>query len=296
MDMSEADKKPKNDRDNTTQSEGKLWGDALKPLTPDVTVSLSEQELLASGDQPTTPVISPAASPRISATQQKQSGAISTSDNNLAAGDNPVSATASLTTEPGKDDEQPVTVSVSADPVLPTPISVNMSVSVTGDMPQTVPPHGDVEAQEAKSQGGLNTDQFFPDIEASESQERTGSASNTDSFTRDDTFRSDAVPLDKTRSDNTLGGASAEGPSTSGWTTDSEDGVSNKLVSFLGSLIISAEREARHYHNNYCELNKQMDKQPLTHPHTNTLTCACSQMRMHDASTMHAHTCTRAHL
>ena len=235
MDVSEADKKPKNDRENTTQSEGKLWGDVLKPLTPDVTVSLSDQELLASGDQPETPVFSPSASPCMSATQQKQSGAISTSDNNLASGDNPVSATASLTTDPGKGAEQPVTVSVSADPILPTSISVNMSISVTGDMPQTVPPHSDVEAQQANSQGGLNTDKFFPDIEASESQERTGSASNTGSFTRDDTLRSDAEPLDKTRSDNTLGGASAEGPSTSGWTTDSEDGVSNKLVYFLWS-------------------------------------------------------------
>ena len=219
---------PADDPENTPQSEGKLWGDALKPLTPDVTVSISEQELLASGDQPTTPVISPAAYPRVSAMQQKHLGVVTTSDHNLAAGDNPVSAPASLTVQPGNGDEQPVTVSVSADPILSASISVNMSVSVTGDMPQTMPQHGDVDVNEPNSQGGLNTDRFNPDIEASASQERTGSASNTDSFTRSDTLRRETVPLDKTRSDNTLGGASAEGPSTSGWTTDSEDSVSNK--------------------------------------------------------------------
>jgi len=252
---------------------------------------------MASGDQPDSPVISPAASLHASAEDQRQLSAVSSGNSMSAAGDTAVSATASSTVQPDKSDEPSLTVSISANPIVSTasdttqpqlsdmsttvtsdmpqgpvsntpttltsdtpqqPVS-NTSTTVTSDMPQQpvsntpitvtsdtqqlpasntmtvtsdMPQRpasssrdsGDIKVEEVMSHSSVMSHQFFPDIDTSQSHEHVDSVSVADSFTHEDVSgnKDEKLMLEKTRSDVTLGG-----PSTSGWTTDSEDSVSS---------------------------------------------------------------------
>ena len=268
--------------------------DIVKQLTPLVLVSSpSERAVMASGDQPDSPVTSLAASMHASAEDQRQLSVVSSSDSMSAAGDTAVSATASSTVQPDKSDEPPLTISISANPIVSTasdttqPQLSDMSTTVTSDMPQqpvsntpitltSVTPQqpvttvnndmsqqpgsntpitvtsdtqqlsasntitvtsdmpqqpasssrdsSDIKVKEVMSHSSVTSHQFFPDIDTSQSHEQIDSVSVADSFTHEDVSsnKDEKLMLEKTRSDVTLGG-----PSTSGWTTDSEDSVSS---------------------------------------------------------------------
>lgn len=264
MDIPEVDKQPSNnDQEKAAYSEGKLWGDAMKEPVPSVVVSSTDQEIMASGDQTETPVMSPATSPSISTTQQGQLSNLSTTNDQLAAGDTPVAATMSSTLQLDKTDQPSVILSVSANPIVSTSSetvqaltsSGGISNTITSDPPpRPMSPDIDNKVKEGNSHSSVTTHQFFPDLETSLSHEHTNSASVMDSFTHDDTLSSKGEKeiLDKIRSDKTLGGNSAEGPSTSGWTTDSEESVSNQYhlipyMCILLCLIVCCQ-------NNYYEL------------------------------------------
>ena len=145
MDIPDVDGNPSKTKTNQGDPKTKLEArvDNVKQQTPLVLVSSpNDREIMASGDQPDNPGISPAASIHASVEDERQLSVVSSNDSRSAAGDTTVSATASSTVQPDKSDEPPLTVSISANPIVSTtsdttqPQLSDMSTTVTSDMPQ----------------------------------------------------------------------------------------------------------------------------------------------------------------